>query len=459
MAYGVNRVLTILATCIGLATTCSANLALTSIAVRDDPDPEFYLYADSVPGEYIVRFDDGTPEDDSLLNQPGTTGGGSGIPPSCWTPPGPGGSGNQPAIDEANSICTQYGGTILEVYDYVASFRASMTEAQARAMSHDPRVLCVTSNVNCYADGDETLTDPGQFTLDRSDQRDLPLDGHFHYTNTGAGVHAYDVDTGTWPGHTEFQTNGVSRVSLDYKAIGSTFDDTNGHGTEVCSLIGGNICGIAKNVSIHSVKCLDGPYNSTSSGSIGQILSGLNWIYVHRLRPTVVNMSLSCSTPGLHWILTTNGPEFIVPAVEEAVWRIIRSGAPVCCSAGNSNRNAIFTAPQDLPQAICVGSIDSADEKSSFSCFGEIVDLFAPGDSDYIAFFSQDPKTAIFVHGLGTSYSSPLAAGVVAQYLQTHTTASPADIQTWLINNATTGHIQSWSLPAGTPNRILFTNL
>jgi hypothetical protein len=45
---------------------------------------------------------------------------------------------------------------------------------------------------------------------------------------------------------------------------------------------------------------------------------------------------------------------------------------------------------------------------------------------------------------------------VVAQYLQANPTATPAQVESWLINNATAGALDPTNL--GAANRLLFTN-
>jgi aqualysin 1 len=79
--------------------------------------------------------------------------------------------------------------------------------------------------------------------------------------------------------------------------------------------------------------------------------------------------------------------------------------------------------------------------------------FFAPGVSIPSAWIGGELMTAT---ATGTSMASPHAAGVVALYLQSHRTASPASVRSALVGNATTGVV----INAGqeSPNRLLFTN-
>src|SRR3954468_9932926 len=49
-----------------------------------------------------------------------------------------------------------------------------------------------------------TQANPPSYGLDRIDQRALPLNNSYTYPRTGAGVDAYDIDTGLLFTHTQF---------------------------------------------------------------------------------------------------------------------------------------------------------------------------------------------------------------------------------------------------------------
>jgi subtilisin family serine protease len=48
-------------------------------------------------------------------------------------------------------------------------------------------------------------------------------------------------------------------------------------------------------------------------------------------------------------------------------------------AAGNSNDDAQFYSPASEPTACTVGATDSNDARASFSNYGSLVDVFAPG--------------------------------------------------------------------------------
>lgn len=56
-------------------------------------------------------------------------------------------------------------------------------------------------------------------------------------------------------------------------------------------------------------------------------------------------------------------------------------------AAGNDNTDAQNTSPARVKSAITVGASTIADAKASFSNFGDVVDIFAPGENIESAYY------------------------------------------------------------------------
>ncbi len=308
----------------------------------------------------------------------------------------------------------------------VNGFAGEMTEAEALALSEDPRVAFVEEDqivsINATQSG-------ATWGLDRIDQRSRPLSGTYTYNYTGSGVRAYIIDTGIRTAHAQFG----GRASVSFDAFGGNGQDCNGHGTHVAGTVGGSTYGVAKSVSLRAVRVL----NCTGSGSTSGVIAGVNWVTQNRVLPAVANMSLGGAPSA---------------ALDTAVQNSINSGVTYAVSAGGSNSDACGASPARVAAAVTVGATTTTDARASYSSFGTCLDLFAPGSSITSAWYTSNTATNTIS---GTSMATAHVAGAAALYLQANPGASPATVRNALFNNATAGRVTNPG--AGSPNRLLYT--
>jgi subtilisin family serine protease len=332
------------------------------------------------------------------------------------------------ASRRAEEMVAAYGGKVNHIYAYALNgFSAEMTEEEALKMSADPRVKFVEEDA--VIELNVTQNNP-PWGLDRIDQRDRPLSATYTYTRNGSGVNVYIIDTGIRRTHTQF--GGRAVIGFDAINDGRNTSDCNGHGTHVAGTVGGSTFGVAKAVRLFAVRVL----NCSGSGTNSGVIAGVNWVTSNHIKPAVANMSLGGGASS---------------ALDTAVNNSINAGVTYAVAAGNSNQNAANFSPARVSAAITVGSSTINDARSSFSNFGSVVDIFAPGSSIQSAWWTSDTATATLS---GTSMASPHAAGVAARILQGSPTASPATVRNTIVNDATLNRLSG--IPSGTANRLLF---
>jgi subtilisin family serine protease len=248
--------------------------------------------------------------------------------------------------------------------------------------------------------------------LDRIDQRALPYNQTYTPPGTGAGVTAYILDTGIRYDHQEFG----GRASFAWDVDGGNGADCFGHGTHVAGTVGGATVGVARGVTLKSVKVFPACTSSTMSSTI---IAAMDWVAANATLPAVVNMSLG-------------GP--YDPAEDAAVQNLTARGIVVVVSAGNSNADACQVSPAGAPSAITVGATDGADIRASFSNWGNCIDVFGPG-VNIISASVADANG--YIGKSGTSMSSPHVAGVAALLLAENPARTVAQVDSVLYMRST----------------------
>lgn len=337
-----------------------------------------------------------------------------------------------PAKDFAQNIAKQHGGRVLQSYDsalkgFAIYLPDTAGTAFIEAMKKNPQVLSVENDTIVNIDA-TTQSNP-DWGLDRIDQKALPLNSTYSYSQTGSGTTAYIVDTGILSTHQEFS----GRVLNGYTAIsdGNGTTDCNGHGTHVAGTVGGTTYGVAKSVRLVPVRIL----GCDGSGASSNVIAGLDWILKNGSKPAVVNMSLGGAASS---------------SLDSAVENLYNNGYVMVVAAGNSNTDACNSSPARTSNAITVAATDNTDTRASYSNYGSCVDIFAPGSQINSSWIGSNTATKVLN---GTSMATPHVAGVVAKMLQSTPTATPQTISTNLLNQATSNVVKN---PSGSPNRLLY---
>jgi subtilisin family serine protease len=368
--------LSLLACVVVLAAQVSPGIAVAQLApVQNENSPT------RIPSQYIVVFKPGTPRN---------------------------------VVTAAQERVRGLGGTVEHTYaSALIGFSVKLPDGAVQALRAVPGIDYIEADQKVTI---QTVQNNPPTGLDRTSERLLgtgtnpPLDNRYTYSENGAGVHVYVIDTGIRITHNEFGSRAFGAGPNGFDAFGGTGDDCLGHGTHVAGTIGGATYGVAKQVSLHSVRVID----CSGSGTTATLIAGVNWVTdpLHRILPAVANMSLGGSPS---------------TALANSVTASVASGVTYVVSAGNSSANACNFSPGDVPAAITVASINPTnDSTSSTSNWGPCVDLFAPGVLILSASNTNDTATSI---RSGTSMAAPHVAGAAALHLQFHQFDSP--VQVW----------------------------
>ena len=348
------------------------------------------------------------------------------------------------------------GAQLVDVADARADTKTDLL-ALAEQLRQDPEVLSVEPNAMM-----EPLLTP-------NDTRYAEQWHYFESTGginavpawdrrTGTGVVVAVIDTGIVP-HSDLNANVLP--GYDFVSDAASARDGNGrdsnprdegdwslagecgrptaansswHGTHVAGTVAAvtnnaaGVAGVAFGAKVVPVRAL-----AKCGGTLADIADAIVWsaggsvpgVPANANPAKVINMSLggsgACGT-----------------TYQTAINTARTLGAAVVVAAGNSNIDAANARPANCTGVITVAATTRSGGKASFSNFGTVVDVAAPGAGilSTLNAGTTVPAAESYASYNGTSMATPHVAGVAALLVQAKPTATPTEIETALRNTA-----------------------
>jgi subtilisin family serine protease len=177
-------------------------------------------------------------------------------------------------------------------------------------------------------------------------------------------------------------------------------DDVNTyHGTMVAGIVGASannskgIAGIDWNAKILPLQVLD----DDGYGDSMTVSKAIK--YATDQKADVINISLGTDAPDI----------IILEAIEYAYDK----GVIVVASAGNDGCDCmVWPARYDI--TLSVGSYQENGTRSSFSSYGQALDIMAPGSNIKSTNYTSAYPTNTYASGSGTSFSAPVISGLIS---------------------------------------------
>jgi hypothetical protein len=194
--------------------------------------------------------------------------------------------------------------------------------------------------------------------------------------------------------------------------------DFNGHGTLVAGCIapladnGIGIAATAPGCKVMAIRI--GWQTSDGQGVSTATYMAQGFVYAAANGARVVNLSYGTSASS---------------AFNSAINSVLTSGGVVFNSAGNDDDDIpYFLGLFTDPRVVSVAATDSGDGKSSFSNYGDWVDISAPGSVIYTTAYDHQTGSSTYATTQGTSFASPIAAAACALIWSSDPSMSANDV-------------------------------
>lgn len=289
---------------------------------------------------------------------------------------------------------------------------------------------------------------------------------------------------------------GLNAVHQDYIALGKPSSIVNLSFGSIAESV--NIVATGTTATKPSSFSINSMNVSLVTGTVTEMVTKINSLAIDGLVASSVNSKLVISIKKLGSVTLTDGTNSplasigITPGtysnlpnlVEQAIISMAQDGMHFAISAGNYGIDSSLISPARIgaiAPVIVVGAVDKTDKLANFtsqgdsettlgnisftnlttsaataSCFGPVVDLYAPGvsmESTWLnSYNTSDNNYNETMISSGTSFATPLVAGAMSIALSA-AVLTPALLKSVIINGASSGVITG--LPSGSNNKLL----
>lgn len=247
--------------------------------------------------------------------------------------------------------------------------------------------------------------------------------------NDGNGRDSNPTDPGDWIVANECYAGSPARTS-------------SWHGTHVAGTIGAatnnnlGIAGVNWNAKILPLRVL---------GKCGGLISDITDAMVWAAGISVTGVPNN-SNPAKVLNLSLGGPGACSTTEQNAINAIVSAGSTIVVAAGNFNVNASGYSPGNCNNVITVAATNRNGQKASYSNFGSIVEISAPGGETNVAsngvLSTLDSGTTTannshtYTYYQGTSMAAPHVSGVASLVLALRPSFTPAQMVSHLRTTA-----------------------
>ncbi|OED41661.1 hypothetical protein ACH42_13240 [Endozoicomonas sp. (ex Bugula neritina AB1)] len=226
------------------------------------------------------------------------------------------------------------------------------------------------------------------------------------------------------PGDAAFA--GECGASIPASNVNSSWHGSHVAGTIAASTNNGTgVAGVSWGARILPLRAL-----GTCGGYTSDIIDAIRWAAGLKVMGVPSNMN-----PAKIINLSLGGSGQCSQSYQDVINEVTRAGVNVVVAAGNSSQNVLFSQPANCNNVISVAATNRQGNLSSYSNFGALVDIAAPGggvDTIYNGVLSLSntgtdaPSVNTYKYLRGTSMAAPHVAGVLALMYSLRPNLSPA---------------------------------